>query len=483
MTISNALNSAMTGLAAVGRATELVSENIANAMTPGYGVRTLSVSSNAVIGHGVSINGVQRRSDPVLIANRRAAEAEFEATYARTEFFDRLDVLVGGPDDLQSVSASLADFESSLITAASMPDSVERLNDVAIQATLLTTSLNRASDGLQDLRSQADRSIGTLVEQLNSSLEQVQSLNDRITASQSSGGDVSGLLDQRQLVIDDINRIVPVTVAPRDNGQVALYSDGGAILLDGQAAHLEFTSANTTMPHMTVENGALSGLTLNGVPIRTGSENGALRGGLLGAQFEIRDELAVEAQASLDAVAQDLIERFEDPGLDPTLAVGDPGLFTDYGAALSPPPDNGLAGRISINAAVDPAQGGDSWKLRDGLGAIAPGASGDATLLQGYSDALAASRPVSSDAFGSGSMSATDLSASLTSQIGLDLYASQSALGFASSSYTELSRIELSQGVDTDSELQSLLVLEQAYAANAKVIQAVDEMMDSLLRI
>ena len=42
---------------------------------------------------------------------------------------------------------------------------------------------------------------------------------------------------------------------------------------------------------------------------------------------------------------------------------------------------------------------------------------------------------------------------------------------------------ELQGGVDTDREMQDLLQIEKAYAANAKVIQTVDEMLDLLLGI
>ena len=38
-------------------------------------------------------------------------------------------------------------------------------------------------------------------------------------------------------------------------------------------------------------------------------------------------------------------------------------------------------------------------------------------------------------------------------------------------------------GVDTDAELQRLLALEQAYAANARVIKAADSMLNTLLEI
>lgn len=41
--------------------------------------------------------------------------------------------------------------------------------------------------------------------------------------------------------------------------------------------------------------------------------------------------------------------------------------------------------------------------------------------------------------------------------------------------------MEKAGGVDTDQELQALLVIEKNYAANAKVIQTVDDMVSTLL--
>jgi len=481
MSISAALNSAISGLSATSMATELVSVNIANAMTPGYGVRSLTLASSG-IGPGVQVIGVHRHSNPVLIANRRVAEAEYVAAQARADFFSRAEYLIGTPDSAQSIGGRLASFDASLISAASKPDSPERLQDVVNSALGLTKSLNSASEGVRDMRNLADRSIGTMVDQLNAALRQVQDLNTQITALGGSGGAAS-LLDQRQQVIDQINQIVPISIADRPNGQVTLYSEGGAILLDGQAATIGFDPVTETMPHMTVENGALSGLTLNGIAIETNGTRGPLRGGALGAQFAIRDELAVELQADLDAVARDLVERFEDPALDPTIAAGMPGLFADGATAFDPADEIGLAGRVSINPAVDPLNGGETWRLRDGLGAAAPGAPGDASLLQGLSDALTAPRVLNSGDFGSSALSAASVSNALMSRIGLDTNAALGKLGFSSASLTELSHLEQSEGVDTDAEMQSLLILEQAYAANAKVIQAVDEMMDALMRL
>ncbi len=236
---------------------------------------------------------------------------------------------MGTGDDANSVAARLSQFESSLITAASLPGSVERLDQVARAAKDLATSLNTASEGLRQLRSDADRSIGKMVTSLNQTLTDIEALNNKIPSVRNSGGEIGALLDQRQVLIDQLNLIVPVNVIARDNDQVSIYSDGGLILLEGTAAAFSFDTTGDTKPHMTVGNGLLSGLSMNGNPVRVSGDFAQIRGGALAAQFEIRDDLSLAAQAELDTVAADLIERFETPGLDPTALATDPGVFTD----------------------------------------------------------------------------------------------------------------------------------------------------------
>lgn len=483
MSISTALHSAMSGLTAAGRASAIVSENLANSMTPGYARRSLVLSSNAQAGPGVQVVGIQRHADPGILANRRMADANYGLESTLSGFHARLETLIGTAGDSGSIGARLAEFESSLISAASRPDSVQRLDIVAVRAGDLAQSISSAAEGVRSMRTQADHAIGAQVEKLNLTLKNVQELNTRITAMSAGGGNTAALLDQRQNLIDEINTIVPINVVARDHGKVALYTNGGAILLDGPAATLDFAVTPDTMPEMSIDTGTLSGLQINGVPVRTDSQNGAMPGGTLAAQFQIRDELAVSAQADLDVVARDLIERFETPSLDSTVVVGDPGLFTDGGSTYNATQQVGLAGRLRLNGVVDPAQGGDSWRLRAGLGAAGPGEPGDATLIQAFEQILSDSRTVTSANLGTGSMTASGLGSSLLSRVGQNKNLSDQSVIFASSSKFEMTQIELAQGVDTDAELQALMVIEQAYAANARMIQAADEMMQTLLRL
>ncbi len=483
MNMSTALNNALGGLSAASRGAAVVSGNIANALTPGYARRSLELATSPISGNGVRVVGVTRHQDPVLLANRREADAEQSMASFIAEFHTGFERLVGTADDLSSISARLAAFESSLITAASLPDSAQRLDQAARAAGALSDGLNAASDGLRQMRSDADRTIGKHVATLNQTLKDIKALNAKIPAIRNSGGDIGALQDRRAILIDELNALVPVNVVARDNNQVSLYSDGGLILLEGTAAEFQFSTTGDTKPHMMVGNGLLSGLSVNGRPVRVDGAFAQIRGGALVAQFQIRDTLAVEAQSNLDVLARDLVERFETPGLDPTASAADPGLFTDGGGRFDPLAPPGLASRISLNAVVDPDQGGDSWRLRAGLGAAGAGTPGDATQLQAFGAILTQARPVAGSVFSTGDLRANELFEAMQSKAGADAHAAGERQTFATTAQLEMQKIVAEQGVDSDTELQNLMRIEQSYAANARLVAVVDELMDTLLRL
>ncbi len=483
MSITSALSTALTGLTATSRQATAVASNVANAATPGYARREVSLSALSLggSGQGVSITGITRQVDRFLIDDRRVAQAAAGDRDVRAEFLKQLEKAFGDPTDAGSLSARISAFDTALMEAASRPESDARLSAAADAARLVAQTLNQASDTIQAERLRADGQIANTVDDLNAALRQVRDLNNQISSSAGAGRDVSALLDQRQQVIDSIAEIVPIRELERDNGQIALMTTGGAVLLDGKESVFEFTPVNTLVPEMTQASGGLSGLTLNGRPMATAGETSLVLGGTLAGLFAVRDELAVQGQARLDAVARDLVERFGAAGLDTTLAPGDAGLFTDNGGAFDPLDEVGLSSRIALSAAVDPQAGGQVWRMRDGLGAATPGATGDASLLIALSDALTAARPTSSTALPAGSRSLAGLASNILSFASSDRLTAETEQAFSAARYASLDEIEKAGGVDTDQELQSLLVIEKNYAANAKVIQAVDEMIKTLL--
>lgn len=482
MSISGALSNARTGLTAAARAAEVVSANVANALTPGYGRRELELSAQSLGGNGtgVRIEGIRRTVDQPIIAERRLADAGLADQAARADFLARIEQAIGTPDNPRSLTGRINALEASLIQAASRPDSLPRLQETLDAASALAGALNAASDTVQAQRMEADREIARQVERLNKGLENIALLNRKITTQLGAGRDATALMDQRQQEVDRIASIVPLREVPRDRGQIALYTPGGAILLDGAPATLSFTPAGVIVPEMSVASGALSEVSLNGRILPAG-EGGPLAGGSLGALFYIRDNLAIDAQGRLDALARDLVERFADPATDPTLGPTDPGLLTDAGSIFDPANELGLSGRITVNPLADPRAGGTLLKLRDGLGAAPASAPGDATRLLALADALTASRVPASTTISNVARSASGLSSDVASFFGNLRLSAEADQSFASALADGLRETELQGGVDSDFEMQQLLLVEQAFSANARVISTIDDLIQTLL--
>lgn len=482
MSLSASLANALSGLTATARRAEVVSSNVANAMTEGYARRELQIGAQSLggTGAGVRVIGVSREINTAILADRRLADADAGNASAQAGFLARIEALIGTPGDGTSLTDRVSALESSLISASSRPDSQARLQSVLTAGQSLIDHLGTLTDAVQTARMEADGGIATEVAVLNDSLVQIDRLNAAIAAQRASGRDASGLMDQRQALVDRVAGIVPVREVARESDQIALFTTGGAILLEGNPAVIGFSPVGVITADMTVGSGALSGLTINGFAVASGSD-GVLGGGTLGAKFAIRDDLAPGLQSGFDALARDLMARFADPAVDPTLAPGAPGLFTDSGGAFDPLLEAGLAGRLAINAAADPAQGGQLWRLRDGLGAAAPGNAGDATLLSAMTGALQTARVPSSGSFTGAARSAAGLSADVLSQVAGARQKADFQTAYTAARQSAMIELQLADGVDTDAEMQTLLLVEQAYAANARVIQTIDSLIQSLI--
>ncbi|MFT3974506.1 MAG: flagellar hook-associated protein FlgK [Amaricoccus sp.] len=486
MSISSALNNASSGLAAQSRLAETISNNVANALTPGYARRTTELSSVALggYGQGVTVVGTTRAGNATLTAERRAMDAALGASGTRSDAYDRILTAIGDTSSDTSVASMATKLETALMTATSSPQSTTALNNAVSVAKDLASAVNRVSDETASLRTEADAEIGRQVTQVNAALNKIDTLNDKIKTLAATGGDTTSLEDQRAQLIDSVSAVVPVKVANRDGGAVALFTQNGGALLDGRVYELSFTPASTAVTaDMTVGSG-LSGLSqdvgaLTGpVAVTAGTGAGLFDGGTLGALFELRDTIAPQVQGEMDGYAADIIDRFQSLMPSSALDASGNGLFVDPASGTQ----TGLAGRLAVNAAVDPSSGGAVWRLRDGLAATSEGNVGDGTTLQALSDAFTTSRAATGFASTTSSGGAAALASEITS-----FFASRGARSDEDRAYLSARQATLAEqessatGVDSDSELQSLTLVEQAYAANAKVLSVIDDLMQLLL--
>jgi flagellar hook-associated protein 1 len=478
MSISQTLSNSLSGLNAQGRMAEVISANIANALTEGYARRTVDLQARPLTG-GVQVNGISRSVDPVLLSDRRDADGALARDAAMTKGLQRLEDLFSASGAAGSIADRLTALDQALISAGADPADNARLNLVLGRLNDLTGAMAVGEQGIQAMRQDVDADIAAQVRRLNNALSGVERLNDQIARSRATGADPNSLIDQRQALIDDVAGIVPLREVHREDGRVMLYARSGQMLLDRRAVTFGLDPSPTITADLTLANGALGGLTADGRPL-TPAGAGRMTGGSLAAAFDLRDRTLVQAQAGLDDIAADLVTRFESTTVDPTWAPGTAGLLTDAGAPFDPLDRTGLAGRLAVNAAVDPGRGGALSRLRDGVYATTTGPAGRASQLDNWRAALA--RPQSLGP-GSPAQSAQTNTSGFLTGLGLNRVEAERTLSFSTAQQAALRDRELANGVDSDQELQRMLLVEQAYAANARIIQTVDDLMQLLMEI
>jgi len=489
MSISSALNIALSGLTANGKLAEITSGNLANALTDGYGRQSVSLSSAVLEGYGsgVAVAGVTRASSPELTSARRISDGELAGGQAMLEALVRLERSIGGAGETNTLATRIVAFEASLRQLAETPELSPRQAAVAEAAKDVALKLNQISTESARVRQTADAEIARQISEVNTSLSKIARLNRQIQIFAASGRDTANLIDQREQLIDRVAAIVPIRERLRDDGVVELTTAQGLTLVSTRAQEIGFTPTPIVTAQMRYDggNGSLSGLSLNGVDITPGGPGSqSITDGLLAGNFIVRDEMAPQVSDRADALAADLIGRLSTPGLDPTLTPGDAGLFTDGGVAYDVLHLVGLAGRIELNTVVDPASGGNPSLIRDGIYATAPGPAGNGTLPRALLDALTTVGSTTNIPGLTSSLSFSGAAIGLVELIVTDRVTAEGDLAAYSSARETLAGAEAEAiGVDSDFELQALIQIEHAYAANVQVIQTASRMLNEILEL
>ena len=117
--------------------------------------------------------------------------------------------------------------------------------------------------------------------------------------------------------------------------------------------------------------------------------------------------------------------------------------------------------------------------LRPRRGSVRP--AGDPALLQAMVTRMSDVFAPAGGTFSPSAKSASAFASELTSLVGQAYQSGNSRLTFEQARFAGLDEALLAQGVDTDQELQKLLLIERSYAANARVIQTADELIQLLI--
>lgn len=480
MSLGAASSIAAGGLRFTAQGTRVVAENLANADMAGYGLRktlatgSISLSASRAPQH----SGVIRDVDPVLLGAVREADTLRQGVQVTLSGLSAIESAYGIPGDPGALNTLLSGFQASLHQAATTPDSTAALQAVAQDADRIANKFNTIGTEFQNLRQQADSAIAKDISTLNEKLENVASLNKDIQRQTLLGGDPFVLMDERARTISDIAAFLPIREIPREDNSILLVSGRGEILVDFEAAEFSFSATPGLGAADTRLSGNISVISLNGRALAVGDQT--LASGKLGANLDLRDTLGPQAQADLDQLAMMLLTGFSGPEADDTLSFGETGLFGAHDGLAIPSDATGLAQQIRRTQRVDPSQPSTLWRLRSGLNAPAPGPSLEPANLNRMIDALSMPRAAAS---GLPERSLSENTAEQISRLSTARLGTETTLAFAQASFASKQDSLAARGVDTDSQMQDLLKLERAYAANAKVLMTIDAMLRQVLEI
>lgn len=469
MSLTGALNSATAGLHTTQGQSRIAADNVSNAMTPGY-VRREAVLVTASGGQGGAvISEVRREVDATLQRMSRLENSRMTQYQSIQEGLTTYTAYLGQPGDGTSPADRFNDFQNSLTTLVNMPSSNGAQTSVALAAEDLVRSVKGAATTLSTTLNDVNMEIRYEVADLNTALYQLRDLNA------SGSGFTPGSLEAAQFdekvdtILDQISGIVDTRIHRSSNGSISLYTVSGAALLEGRV--VQDVTFNPS-------DGTLMAGNQDITPFKDGVRG--IQHGSLAGLSELKRETIPQFSQQLDEYARGLIQTFEEA--DASLAPGEAGLFTDNGIAFDPANITGLASRLQINSKISSTGDAEVWRIRDGLGATSPGAGSETVQINAFLAGLDTAMNASTGTGIPAEVTLRDFSAEMiTSQAATRARAENDFNAAASAAEVVMSARRNSEGVNIDDEMQQLLLIEQSYAANSRVLTAVSEMIDTLI--
>ena len=284
--MSSLINSAMSGLSAAQSALNTVSNNISSYNVAGYtrqttilGASNSTLTGGGWVGNGVYVSGVQREYDAFITNQLRAAQNQSSGLTTRYQQMSKIDDVFF--DTTNSLSANLQDFFKSLQTLVSNAEDPAARQTVLGKADGLVNQFKTNDQYLRDQDAQVNTAISTSVDQINNYAKQIANLNDQISrlTGVGAGASPNELLDQRDQLVSELNKIVGVDVTVQDSGTYNISIANGYTLVQGSnASQLAAVKSSADPARTTIAyvDAAAGNVEISEKQITTGSLGGLL---------------------------------------------------------------------------------------------------------------------------------------------------------------------------------------------------------------
>jgi flagellar hook-associated protein 1 len=410
-----------------------------------------------MLGTGVQIYNIERVRDQMADMNVRREVGRSAGFGVRYQTLTQIENAFGEPSE-NGIAARLDAFWSSWSDLSQQPGSGSARVLVLQRGQQLALSLNQAAERLDDLRDNLRVELEVSVRDLNDLAKQVAALNVEIVRMEAGGRTASDLRDTRDRLLDTMAGLGNTRVLERPDGNVMVLVDG-VNLVDGSSHRaLQLQATGNTVQ-------VLAG----GQPLQFPAE-----GSRLGEIVRQYNEVIPAAERELDRLAEALVttvNAIHTTGWPPNTPDGT--TAPDFFDASQP------ASFTARNIGVNQALVADHWLIAASTAAPGQNGTGDSTVA-----VQMASLRNGQVTIGGVNTTFAGHYRELVTGVALQVRAAENSRAvYDALAEQALTRRDSVSGVNIDEELVNLMQHQQAYTAATRVISAVDEMMQDLLRM
>ncbi len=519
--IFQTFNVAKLGMLAQQNAVNVASHNIANANTEGFSRQRVNLETTqpftyagiGQFGTGVEVESITRTRDNFLDAQIRLENAMNGRYEASGTALEQVEMIFLEPSDT-GLNSALDEFWNSWQELSKTPENSNAKTMVAQNALSLTDMANHMDGQLEALESDLTDLQASRVCDANVLIGQINDMNDQICRVKLKGLEPNDLMDRRDLLADKLSAIVDIETSLDEYGSMQISNrETGKILLDAnpkEAAEVEMSVVKNASYDETAGEWTLTIVYRGDI---TGQDKTVTVGGASG-DFQKGDVIFTDSLEDWEdgavAVTKPLLEEGElagnSLGIEKTeeyrnhldslmngIALGVNAIHEETGQAfftISGTESEFTAGNIRVNENIMD----DVNLVQAGQAAGGPAGDGSRALaIAGLRNGRFDIENMEADIAGyvSGDMyipsndsgtSFDNFYKDLISTIGID---SQSAIRGAENQDALL--LQLNQrkdsisGVSIDEEVASLIQYQTAYQANARVMETLSLMLDTLI--
>lgn len=440
------------GASAQQGAVGVVAQNVSGASTAGY-VRRSPILQERAIG-GVQLQSVERAFDRFAFGAAVAERGKLGSSMARSEALTDLQSRLGLGSGANLADRMQAVFEAfNALTAR--PDDTTLRGEVLAKADAFASAVSDSARTIQTYRADMLGKAQDTVATANQQLSRVATLNKEIAKSAAVGEDASALRDERDSAVRSLGESIGARAIEDKDGNYTVFALGTALVDSDSASSLSASVDATNRTTLTLTRPG--GSTLD---VRS-----AVREGTLGGLVEARDSDAVAVSTSLDSFAFDFAN-----GMNALHATGF-GLDGVSGRNLYATSATATGAASALQ--LDPAMVGHPERI---------GASSSAGKLPGGGDiALALGAMADSPLAGGGKP--VDRLAAILGDVGVRKSKADDERAVRVDTVAQTETLETrASGVSIDEEMVDLTKYQRAYEASVRMLRAVDELLDGLIK-